>query len=246
MILASVLPSIVIVFFVRNLIEQNLTKQHERVGRLLFRVSASLLALLISLSYANEKISYNKVTDSIEEEAALISTVYLKLTMHNSEVAEMIKTDLRNYVNLTIEDDWKSAVNNPYYSDLAGVVRHLNILTRQLSSENTTQIELKSEIIADIDQLTKTMQIKHYSSHSKMPYLFYILGFGLVITWSFFAVYKLDLISVSLLTLYNTFIAVVVYFVIMLGNPLIGPVKIKPVPFEILSEKGLDKIEMKK
>ncbi|MEN8249284.1 MAG: hypothetical protein ABFS32_10165 [Bacteroidota bacterium] len=242
MILLVTIPGIIVVFVVKGLIRNDLTKQHIRVGRLLFRVSASLLALLISLSYANEKIAYNKVTDSLEEEASLISTVFLKLKMHNSDVANMIRKDLKEYVEYTIEDDWKSAVDNPYFSGMAGTIRHINILARELPAETESQSLLKLEIISDIDLITRTMQIKYYSTHFKLPYLFYILGFGLVVTWSFFAVYTLDRVSVSFLTLYNIFVAVVIYFVIMLGNPLVGPLKIKPVPFEILSEKGLDKL----
>lgn len=236
------IPGIIVVFTVKRLIVNDLTKQHIRVGRLLFRVSASLLALLISLSYANEKISYNKVTNSLEEEASLISTLFLKLRMHNSEVADMIMTDLREYVEYTIDDDWRSAVNNPYFSGMAGTIRTINILARQLPSDTEAQALLKNEIVRDVDLITRTMQIKYYSTHFKLPYLFYILGFGLMVTWSFYTVYNLDKVSVLFLTLYNIFIAVVIYFVIMLGNPLVGPLKIKPVPFEILSEKGLDKL----
>ena len=56
-IVGTVVPGILFIYFVRKMVVPGLKKQHERVGRLLFRVSASLLALLISLSYANEKVN---------------------------------------------------------------------------------------------------------------------------------------------------------------------------------------------
>ena len=235
-------PGLLIVLIARKVVEKKLTKQHERIGRLLFRVSASLLALLISLSYANEEINYNKVVNSLEEEASLIASAMLKLKLHNSETAVKIREGLMDYVNYTIDDRWEHVVDNPYLTKMMGTVVRINILSRALVVENEDQRALKYEIISDIDQITKTMQIRFYSSNFDLPYLTYILGFGLIISWCFFAVYRLDAISLSFLTLYNVFIAVLMYFVIMLGNPMVGPLKIVPKPFTILQEMGIDKL----
>ena len=93
-VLGTVIPGIVFIFFVRKMVVPGLRKQHERVGRLLFRVSASLLALLISLSYANEKMNYDKVVNSLEEEAAVITNVMVKLKIHRTELAEKVREGL--------------------------------------------------------------------------------------------------------------------------------------------------------
>ena len=242
LILISALPGLVVVLVARKIIVNNLTKQHERVGRLLFRVSASLLALLISLSYANEQINYNKVVNSLEVEASFIASAMLKLKMHRSETAEEIREALLDYVNYTIEDRWENVVNNPYLTKMMGTIVRINIFARALPTDTETQAQLKFEIVSDIDQITKTMQIRFYSVNFHLPLLTYILGFGLIISWCFFAVYRPDVISLSFLTFYNIFIAVLLYFVIMLGNPMVGPLKVAPKPFIILQEMGLQKL----
>ena len=238
--LVLVLPSFVIVFGVRYIIRNHLTKQHERVGRLLFRVTASLLALLVSLSYANEAINYNKVKGSLEEEASLIAGVVIKLALHRSNEAEMIREGLLKYVNYTIEDDWQHMVSNPYQTKMMGVMVNINTFARTLPSDTELKRILKTEIIQDMDMITKTMQIRFYSTNFRLPYLTYITALGLVISWCFFAVYQLDGISVAFLSIYNVFIAVILYFVIMLGNPLSGPLKIDPEPFNSLEQMGLE------
>ena len=68
-ILTISIGGILIVFLFKRFIKKKMTKQHERIGRLLFRVTAGLIALLLSLSYANEKVRYIKILDSMEEEA---------------------------------------------------------------------------------------------------------------------------------------------------------------------------------
>jgi hypothetical protein len=231
------IPGLTVFFLVRKFIQKHLNKEHEKVGRLMFRVSASLLALLISLSYANEKINYSKVTDSIEEEASLIATTMLKLRIHNSKTAEKVREGLMQYVKFTIEDRGVDA-DNPYLTKVMGTMERVNILARALSTDTENQALLKVDIIRDIDMITKTMQIRFYTNRFHVPYLIYILGIGLLITWTFYSVYGFDRISASFITLYNIFLAVLLYFIIMLGNPMVGPLKLDPEPFLILQKRN--------
>lgn len=236
--LVVAVPGILVIFSVRRMCRDHLKKGHERIGRILFRVSAALIALLISLSYANEKINYDKVSNSLEEEASLIASAMLKLRIHNSKTADMVRDGLMDYVEFTIDDHWVKGDNNPYLTKVMGTMERINIYVRALPTDNERQALLKNEIIMDIDQITKTMQIRFHTNRFHFPHLTYILGFGLVVTWCFFAVYSLDRISVSFISLYNIFIAVLLYFVIMLGNPMVGPLKIDPVPFSILLDRN--------
>ncbi len=84
------------------------------------------------------------------------------------------------------------------------------------------------------------MQVRIYSQHTMNPYLIYILFVGLVFMWVFFTVYNLDIISLSFLSLYNIFIAILIYLIFMLSNPLIGPLKLDAHSFNILKTKGID------
>lgn len=236
------IPGLIVIIIARRLVRERLIKQHERVGRLLFRVTASLLALLISLSYANEKIGYNKVVNSIEAEAALIASATLKLGMHRTKLAEKVREDLIKYVEFTIEDDWHKVVTDPYVSKMWGTIYRINVEARALDEDTKMQTLLKSSIIEDIDLITKTLQVRIYSSYFHMPYLTYILEMGLIIVWCFFSVYRLNRISIFFITLYNLYIGVLLYFVIMLGNPLGGPLKIDPAPFKTLKEMGLHRL----
>lgn len=240
--LGVAIPGLIIIFIARAIVKTRINKQHERVGRLLFRVTASLLALLISLSYANEKIGYNKVVNSLETEAAIIASAMLKLGMHRTKLAERVREDLIDYVEYTIEDDWHKVMTNPYVSKMWGTIYRINVEVRALDEETPMQSLLKTSIISDIDEITKTLQVRIYSAYFHMPYLTYILGLGLLIIWCFFSVYRLDRISVFFITIYNMYIAVLLYFVIMLGNPLGGPLKIEPAPFETLLEMGIQKL----
>ena len=225
---------------VKKRIGPKIKKRHEKVGRLLFRVTAGLIALLISLSYANERIEQSKLIDSMELEASILVNVFLKLKTYNSKEAKFIKTKLNEYVNLTIDDDWSSVKANPFYSKSSKTLVEVYHLTRKLPASTNNQEKLKNDIISEISQITKLMQVRIYSQKSVTPFLIYILLIGLVFMWVFFTVYRLDTISLTFLSLYNIFIAILIYFIFMLSNPLIGPLKLEPHSFMIIKTKGID------
>jgi hypothetical protein len=226
-------------YVIRRSLRSHLKKNHEKVGRLLFRVTASLIALLISLTFANENIAYNKLVDSMVEETSTISNVFIKLEMYNTEQTEEIRNGIIEYVRLIIDDNWKNTIANPYFSRANRALISLNKSVFALPEKDNLQKNLKLEIIQDMHEIFRASQIRIYSSSFHIPALIYILIVGMFIVWCFYSVYPFDKISVLFISLYNLFIAVVLYFVILLGNPLSGPLKIDPVPFKVLEEKGL-------
>ncbi len=231
---------LIVVTQVKRIIFHKLTKQHEKVGRILFRVTAGLIALLVSLSYANERIVQNKIIDSMENEASLIVNTVIKLNMLQSKESEFIKKNLINYINSTIDDSWRNVESNPFFSNTSGFLVETNELVYKLPVKNHNEEKIKNDIIAEINEISKFMQVRIYSQNTNTPRLIYILAVGLVFLWVFFTVYNLDIISLSFLSLYNIFIAILIYFVFMLNNPLRGPTKIEPHSFTIMKTKGFD------
>ena len=109
------LAGLVVVIQVKKLIKSKITKVHEKVGRLLFRVTAGLIALLISLSYANERMEQYKIIDAMEMEASLIVNVVMKLDILNSEESKTVKSHLFDYVTFTSKESWRYVEDNPFF-----------------------------------------------------------------------------------------------------------------------------------
>ena len=234
------IAGLVVVTQAKKLLKKKITKQHEKVGRVLFRVTAGLIALLISLSYANERVNQSKIIDAIEEETSLIVTAIIGLNLMDSPEAEEIATLLNTYVNQTIDDNWKQLNDNPYFSDANLTLINAYKLTLELPVANPQDELQKGILIQNINEISKLMQTKIYSPISHVPYLIYILVLGLFFMWIFFTVYELNFISLLFLSLYNILIGVLIYFVFMLNNPMVGPMKIEPHSFSILKSKALD------
>ncbi len=228
----------------KRLLKSRITKEHEKIGRLLFRVTAGLIALLISLSYANERVNQSKIIDSLEEEASLIVNLMIGLENLESPESEEVVEALVDYVELTIDEHWENIDSNPFFSGATSALIGANKLIYNLPAETIQEELQRNMLIRDANQLTKLMQIRIYSEHSLVPYLIFILIVALIFMWVFFSIYKLDFVALFFLSLYNIIIAILIYFIFVLSNPLVGPLKIDAHSFNVIKTKGLE-IEFK-
>ena len=98
------------------------------------------------------------------------------------------------------------------------------------------QKQLKQSLLADIDEVSDFMQVRSYRSKPEPLILIYIAAFGVLVSSILFSVYRPDRITITFFTLYNSFVAIVLYFIIMMNNPLLGPFKIQNEPFRMIME----------
>lgn len=239
-IITTTIPGLIVVIQAKKYLINKITRQHEKVGRIMFRVTAGLIALLISLSYANERMNQKKIIDSLENEASLIVNITLGLNLYDIKETNVIEKKIIDYVNYTIDDHWENISKNPYFSDATEILREINALIYDLPVASKNHEIIKLNLIKEINEVNKLMQIRIYSRYATTPYLVYILFLGLLFMWIFFTVYKLDFIALLFLSLYNILISVLIYFVFMLSNPLVGPLKIEADSFSIIKTKGID------
>lgn len=235
-----VISGILVILTTKKFLSPYIEKQHEKIGRLLFRVSASLIAFLISLSYANERVAQSKIVDAMEEEASIVGSTFFLLDELDSEDAEIIEEKLAKYVILTIEDNWETIDTNPYFSDGPQTLKAAYFATLRMTTENAKERIIQSKLLSNFDEIIRLMQVRIYSNHALMPNLVYILCIGMFFMWIFYTVYRIDVISLGFITLYNLFLGILIYFVLALSNPLVGPLKINAHAFEVIQEKGIE------
>ncbi len=218
----------------RKFIEPHLKKEHERVGRVLFRTSASLLALILSLTFANQRVDYIKIQNSLEAEAAQIVDIVMDLKMYKSLEATKIQEEMKSYILYTLEDGWESILIDPFNS--RPVVQYSKIYEsiHYLEPVNPMQIALKESMLADIDEVSDFLQVRLYSAQKDPLNLIYTTLFGILAVMILFSVYAPNKLNLLFVSVYNVFLGLVLYFVLMMGNPLRGPLQIKPIPFELL------------
>lgn len=232
----SILYSFVVYLTFHYIIRSLIKKNHERVGRTLFRVSASLLGLLLSITFANQRVSYFNIKTTIEAEASKLVDIHIDLDLFNSEESKLIQVKVRDYIMSISEDGWLTLYENPFKS--RQFVQFLDIYEdiNRLEVKNDFEKGLKQNLKSDIDEVSDFLQARVYSTRRESNHLIYTSFFGLTVIMILFAVYPPDKITIGFLTVYVAFIGIVLYFILMMSNPLRGPLQIEPGPFLILKE----------
>lgn len=234
--LIAVLFSLIIYLLSYLAIKSHLKKNHERTGRVLFRTTASLLALLLSLSFANQRVNYYKIKDALESEASKLVDMWLDLQLYDTPDALDLQQKVKHYIRSILHEEIDLSGENPLFGPPVGIYIMLYNQISELTPETLKQEQLKQNLLADIDEVSDFMQVRNYRSRPEPLILIYIAAFGFIVSSILFSVYKPDRISISFFTLYNAFVAIVLYFIIMMNNPLIGPLKIQNEPFKMIIE----------
>lgn len=232
----ATLFSLFIYLISHKAIKKRLNKQHERTGRVLFRTTASLLALMLSLSFANQRINYYKIKDALESEASQLVDIWLDLQLYNTPESLDLQEKVKFYIRSILHEDIDYTVENPLFGPPVGIFIMLYNQISELEPESTKQKLLKQNLLMDVDEVSDFMQVRNYRSKPEPLILIYIATFGFIVSSILFSVYKPDRITISFFTLYNAFVAIVLYFIIMMNNPLIGPLKIQNEPFKMIIE----------
>ncbi|MDH4058588.1 MAG: DUF4239 domain-containing protein [Cyclobacteriaceae bacterium] len=213
-----------------------LSKKHKDVSKLLFRTAASLLGLLLSFTLANQRVDYFTIKSSIQAEASKMVDIHVDLALFATPEAAAIQRQVRDYIGVTLDEGWGAITASPFDSKSAKAFMSLYRAIHQLEPVNPHQEQLKSSLLSDIDEVSDYMQVRFYKARPETPHLFYVAFLGYAIVMILFAAYEPDRISLIFLSLYNIFIGIVLYFIVMMNNPLIGPMQVKAEPFEILQE----------
>jgi len=219
-----------------RLLKRYIQKQHERVGRVLFRTSASLLGLILSFTFANQRVDYFRLKQSLVSEASQIVDIHMGLNLYNSPEAKRIQEEVRDYVLFITEDGWKSINKDPFLSRTFSQFFKIYVNIHKLKPENSLQEELRSSLVADIDQVSDYLQVRMYSTRPEQFNLIYTSVFGLFVIMVLFSVYPPNGLNIMFLSLYNAFIGLLLYFILMMNNPLTGPLQLKAEPFFLLKE----------
>jgi len=219
-----------------RLFKSYLTKEHEKAGRVLFRTSASLLALILSFTFANERIVYYQIKDSLISEATHLVDIYVDLNAYGGQNAEAIKDLLVDYLDSVLEEGWIPDSESLFDTKTTETYRQIYYSLQELEPKSQQQEYLKSAMLEDADLLSNYMQVRIYQTRQSIPQVFITSAGGLFITMILFAVYRPDRITIFFLALYSGFIGTIIYFLIVMSQPLQGPMQIRAEPFFILKE----------
>ena len=212
----------------RRIIKNGITDDNREIANQLLRVSGALLALLLSLTFADVRSELVKLRDSIDLEAAQIVDMYSDLETYGDERSTLIQQKLIHYTRALIEKEWEQLSLQSFDYSTFTLAEEIQDDILMLKPNSSKQELLRSNLLDDIDEISDYRQMRQYAAKSDPPIFFYISLFGYVVTIGIFSVYPPRRNSLILLSFYCAFIGVVIYFILALSNPFNGTMQITP------------------
>ena len=227
---------LIVYFAFHYLIRKHLESESLLVGDFFFRFTAGILAFILSITYANQRINYQNLKTSIEIEAVKLVDIHLDLRLYNTEESRLIQVKIRDYISFTADDKWESIQNDPFFSE--PVLRYRDIYEdiSKLETETPLQTRLIGKMLSNMDEVMNALQTKIFATSLNSKHLIYTSFFGLIGLMLLFSVNSPSLMKIVFLSTYLAFIGVIIYFIIMMDNPFIGPLQIDSSPFILLQE----------
>ncbi len=207
----------------------------------LFRVVATLLSLLLSLTFADVRLETSAIRDSVDAEAGLLSDTFKNLDVFDSAKAETIRAQLVEYIDAVIEDEWEAMRRGEFAVEVADLFQNLEIAVMTLETTTPLQEELRRRIIDDIDAVSDSRVNRLTKITTRVPVFLYVAFLAFLWSNAMLSVFTPRNKAVVFIGAYCAFVGIVIYVILALNNHFEGVGAVTPDSLEYLSSyiKGM-------
>jgi len=202
----------------------------------LFGVVGVLVGLMLSLAFSEVVAEKRTIEKAVAREAVAIADLFNGLQQFDAEGTREIRSDLINYVQAIIKDDWAALANDKLGQQTGFLRKQISHSIIELDPNTEVQKELWSRLLSDLDAVSNYRLIRLDNALAKPPVYVYTVIFGFLVTMACFGVYLPQPRLVALASLYTVFVGLVLYLILALSDPFQGGFGVSPDTFEHLVE----------
>ena len=212
------------------------TAEHrELASSVIFRVSA-LHGLILSLVFAQLVFDYRELNSEASEEAAALSDLYFDVERYGAAGIEEMRTALRDYARLVIEEEWPDLGRSGALSGEAWAAwdRAYEIVLN-LEPGTPREAALRDNMLARVHRVAQLRDARVSHGLMGLDGLFWIPALaGVLVVAAGFHTFRPTRHNVILLSLYGAFTGLVLFMIYALSDPFGDPGALRPSAFERL------------
>lgn len=196
-----------------------------------------LVGLFLSLTLNDLVASVGEVKDIAEREAVAISDVYNGLRHFHPDQAGDIQQKLIEYTSVLIEDEWPTLAEDRLSDRAEVLLREIGSSVLLLESDDRIENSSWKRISADIDLMSDYRLARLQGALTMPPFFLLVVIFGIIVVMVCLGVYPPSHSLVVLVSIYLSFVGLVVYLILALSNPFQGMLGVDTVPLEHVLKK---------
>jgi hypothetical protein len=206
-------------------------KLHNDIAGFIFATLGVIYAVLLAFIVVITWQDFDKASDVTSNEAHCLTSLYLDTTSFPEKVRSEIKSDLINYANAIIDDEWQTMTKGQGSAKVQNIQNKLWWLYSSFQPKNDTQKIFLAESVKKLTQASEMrMQRLNYAGSGIHPLLYFVLFVGSLITIGFTMLFGTENIIPHLImtSLLAAMIAITLFLIIAMDYPFTGGISIKP------------------
>lgn len=207
--------------------------------RTVFLAVNLILGLFLSLSLNSVVDELRQIQDDVQREAVAISDVYNGLGIFDTASAGEIQLLLIEYTKALIVEDWPSLAKDRLADRPEVLLRKIWSTFPVLNTGSNKESFYFTRIGEDLDSLSNYRLARLHHALGHPPFFLLIVVFGMVVVTVCLGLYRASRALIFLVSLYLSFVGLVVYLILALSDPFGGVMSVAPTSLEYVLEEML-------
>jgi hypothetical protein len=201
----------------------------------LFRVVATLLVLLLSMTFADVRIETGSIRNSVDVETGLIGDTFKNLDAFDSAEAERIKAQLLEYVDAVIDDEWEALKRGEIAENVLTLFWDLEFAFLVLETATPLQEELRHRMMDDVDAISDHRMKRLTKITNTVPVFLYVAFLAFLWSNAMLSFFTPRNKAVFFIGGYCSIVGIVMYVILAMSNYFEGIGAVTPDSLEYLS-----------
>ena len=200
----------------------------------------TIYGLILALTAINVWQTYNRVSDTLSQEAASLGTLYRNVSGYPEPARSQLQGELRDYVNYLSHDIWPLQRRGQF--PIGGIQRIDDFEKRLVSFEPVTEGQkiLHNETLREFDEMLLFRRKRLDSVLTTLPSVVWavvIIGAVLGITSSFFFKTHDERYHQTLVILLAALVGLVIFIIVELDRPFRGDLGLRSDSYQLIYDQ---------
>jgi hypothetical protein len=200
----------------------------------------ALHALILALIFAEAQSTHAELRQEVSKEITTLEHLVLHLNQWDGSEKDELHSQLRAYVQAILQNEWRVAAPVSGSPEAKRAYDALDLALLDLKADTPRQQSLRARMIIDMDTLQDHRKIRLSLFHRGLPGLFWLVALtGFAITVGLFFTVPATPLHMAMLSVYGAYTGLVLYFILALSHPYVGPAAIDASPYGLILEDEL-------
>jgi Protein of unknown function (DUF4239) len=187
----------------------------------------ALHALILALVFAEAQSTHAELRQEVSKEVTTLEHVVLHLNQWDGPEKDKLRSELAVYVRAILRNEWQAAAPLGGSHEAKHAYNALDLSLLNLPADTPRQQSLRTRMLMDMDTLQEHRRNRLSLFHRGLPGLFWWVALaGFAITVGLFFIFPINALHIAMLSMYGAYTGLVLYFILALSHPYIGPAAI--------------------